>query len=124
MQTRNRTRSYAHIRALYACKRSQISEIQSRSEAVELWHVMADGGKPRVLVLGGKMREARLSEDFHFVASIRRTGVGFVGRHLVAFLLHNQLVSKLRVADKVPPATGWLNDEHKVSSRVMNIAAS
>ena len=41
--------------------------------------------------------------------------MGFVGRHLVTFIVKNQLASKVRVADKVPPATAWLNEEHKVS---------
>ena len=50
----------------------------------------------------------------HYI--IRSAGVGFVGRHLVTYLVKNQLVSKVRVADKVQPATGWLNDEHKVRS--------
>lgn len=43
-------------------------------------------------------------------------GVGFVGRHLTTFLVTNQLCSKVRVVDKVPPATAWLNEEHKVSA--------
>ena len=42
-------------------------------------------------------------------------GVGFVGRHLTAFLINQKLASKVRVVDKVPPATGWLNAEHAVS---------
>lgn len=41
-------------------------------------------------------------------------GVGFIGRNLVQYLVENQLASKIRVADKVPPSTGWLNDRHKV----------
>ncbi|XP_003388585.1 PREDICTED: uncharacterized protein LOC100639369 [Amphimedon queenslandica] len=49
-------------------------------------------GKPRVLVTGG---------------------VGFVGRNFVQFLVENNLASKIRVIDKVPPSTGWLNDKHK-----------
>ncbi|XP_043270051.1 uncharacterized protein YbjS [Venturia canescens] len=47
-----------------------------------------NGRKPSVIVLGG---------------------CGFVGRHLVAYLVENQLVSSLRVVDKVPPQTAWLN---------------
>uniref|UniRef100_A0A8W8P4F6 3-beta hydroxysteroid dehydrogenase/isomerase domain-containing protein n=1 Tax=Magallana gigas TaxID=29159 RepID=A0A8W8P4F6_MAGGI len=50
-------------------------------------------GKPRVLVLGG---------------------TGFIGRNLVTYLVQNDLVSKVRVADKVPPALAWLNQKHKV----------
>lgn len=42
-------------------------------------------------------------------------GVGFVGRHLTSFLINQKLASKVRVVDKVPPATGWLNAEHSVS---------
>lgn len=49
-------------------------------------------GKPSVLVLGG---------------------TGFIGRNLVNYLVQNDLVSKVRVADKVPPALAWLNQKHK-----------
>ena len=41
-------------------------------------------------------------------------GTGFVGRHLATYLVSNQLCSKVRVVDKVPPATAWLSQEHKV----------
>lgn len=41
-------------------------------------------------------------------------GVGFIGRNFVQFLVDHSLTSKIRVVDKVPPATGWLNEEHKV----------
>lgn len=30
-------------------------------------------------------------------------GCGFIGRHLVEFLVNNKLASKIRVADKTPP---------------------
>ncbi len=54
---------------------------------------MADSsGKPRVLVLGG---------------------CGFIGRHLVTFLVEGKLASLIRVADKVPPAMAWLNPKHR-----------
>ena len=33
----------------------------------------------------------------------------------MTMLVKDQLASKIRVADKMPPATGWLNDEQKVS---------
>lgn len=36
-----------------------------------------------------------------------------MGRHLVTMLVKEQLASKIRVADKNIPATGWLNDEQK-----------
>ena len=38
-----------------------------------------------------------------------------MGRHLTAFLISQKLAGKVRVVDKVPPATGWLNSEHSVS---------
>lgn len=41
-------------------------------------------------------------------------GTGFIGRHLVDFLLKHNLASKIRVVDKVPPLMGWLNAHHKV----------
>ena len=42
-------------------------------------------------------------------------GVGFVGRHLTCLLVEKGLASHVRVVDKAPPATGWLNSRHKVS---------
>ncbi|XP_033726347.1 uncharacterized protein LOC117315975 isoform X2 [Pecten maximus] len=55
---------------------------------------MADAGgrRARVLLLGG---------------------TGFIGRHLVTHLIKHDLVSKVRVADKVPPQMAWLNSQHK-----------
>ncbi|XP_029644572.1 dTDP-glucose 4,6-dehydratase isoform X3 [Octopus sinensis] len=54
---------------------------------------MADGGRrARVLILGG---------------------TGFIGRNLVSYLVNNELVTKVRVADKVPPQMAWLNSKHK-----------
>lgn len=40
-------------------------------------------------------------------------GCGFVGRHVVAYLLENDLVQKICIADKSPPQTSWLNEKHK-----------
>ncbi|XP_003395101.1 uncharacterized protein LOC100644395 [Bombus terrestris] len=48
--------------------------------------------KPRVIILGG---------------------CGFIGRNLVEYLLDNDLVSFIRVVDKVPPQTAWLNTKHQ-----------
>jgi len=48
--------------------------------------------KPRVLILGG---------------------VGFIGRNLVQYLVENDLVSKIRVADKVLPALAGLSTAQK-----------
>ncbi|XP_031573743.1 uncharacterized protein LOC116307614 [Actinia tenebrosa] len=48
--------------------------------------------KPRVIILGG---------------------LGFVGRNLVCYLVENNLCSKIRAVDKVPPQTAWLNDRQK-----------
>ncbi|XP_055324737.1 uncharacterized protein LOC129579100 [Sitodiplosis mosellana] len=47
--------------------------------------------KPKVLILGG---------------------CGFVGRHLVTYLIKNSLVSHVRVVDKTPPQLAWLNNQH------------
>ena len=52
---------------------------------------------------------------YHVATHTHTTGVGFVGRHLTAYLINQKLASKVRVVDKVPPATGWLNKEHSVS---------
>lgn len=49
-------------------------------------------GKSRVLVLGG---------------------CGFLGRNFVEFLIKNELVSKVRIVDKVPPQIAWLNKYHQ-----------
>ncbi|KAI9094380.1 hypothetical protein DFS34DRAFT_643409 [Phlyctochytrium arcticum] len=40
-------------------------------------------------------------------------GVGFIGRNLVAYLLDNNLVETVRVADKALPATAYLSEQHK-----------
>lgn len=40
-------------------------------------------------------------------------GCGFIGRNLVCHLIENDLVSHVRVVDKVPPQTAWLNSLHK-----------
>jgi len=42
-----------------------------------------------------------------------RAGCGFIGRNLVEYLLDNDLVSYVRVVDKVPPQTAWLNVRHQ-----------
>ncbi|CAG9860171.1 unnamed protein product [Phyllotreta striolata] len=47
--------------------------------------------KPKILVLGG---------------------CGFIGRNFVNYLLKNELVSAVRVVDKVPPQVAWLNETH------------
>ena len=49
-------------------------------------------GKPNVVILGG---------------------LGFIGRNLVTYLVENDLCSKIRAVDKVPPQTAWLNERHK-----------
>jgi len=43
-------------------------------------------------------------------------GVGFVGRHLTTYIVESQLASHVRLVDKAPPATGWLNEKHKVNT--------
>lgn len=42
-------------------------------------------------------------------------GVGFIGRNLCAYLLENNLVDAITVADKVLPATAYLNVKHKAA---------
>ncbi|EDV29666.1 uncharacterized protein TRIADDRAFT_20168, partial [Trichoplax adhaerens] len=42
-------------------------------------------------------------------------GTGFVGRNLATYLIKNDLVSKICLADKVPPEMAWLNDIHKAA---------
>lgn len=40
-------------------------------------------------------------------------GCGFIGRNFVEHLIENDLVSKVRVIDKVAPELAWLNDKQK-----------
>lgn len=40
-------------------------------------------------------------------------GCGFIGRHLVSYLVDNKLVSHVRVVDKVPPPMAWLSKNHQ-----------
>lgn len=40
-------------------------------------------------------------------------GCGFVGRNLVHYLIENELVSFVRIVDKVPPQVAWLNKAHQ-----------
>lgn len=40
-------------------------------------------------------------------------GCGFIGRNLVEYLIENELVSYLRLVDKVPPQVAWLNPKHQ-----------
>ncbi|XP_046982471.1 uncharacterized protein LOC124552236 isoform X1 [Schistocerca americana] len=48
--------------------------------------------KPRFIVLGG---------------------CGFIGRNFVQYLIENDIASEIRVVDKVPPQTAWLNPKHQ-----------
>lgn len=62
--------------------------------------------KPAVLILGG---------------------VGYVGRHLVHYLVQNDLASFIRVADKMLPQTAYLsetfeNDFKKVEFKQANLS--
>jgi len=40
-------------------------------------------------------------------------GVGFIGRNLCSYLIENDLVEQVTVADKVLPATAYLSPKHK-----------
>ncbi|KNC98418.1 NAD-dependent epimerase/dehydratase [Spizellomyces punctatus DAOM BR117] len=40
-------------------------------------------------------------------------GVGFIGRNFIAYIIDNNLVDHVRVADKALPATAYLSDKHK-----------
>lgn len=71
----------------------------------------------RVLVLGGNlkfflfhsMKPCYLS-PLNFPTIL---GCGFIGRHIVKYLVDNNLASVVRVVDKVPPQIAWLNNDHK-----------
>ena len=47
------------------------------------------------------------------IFSILFAGCGFIGRNLVEYLIENDYVSAVRVVDKVPPQTAWLNEKHQ-----------
>lgn len=47
-----------------------------------------------------------------FLFLLQLTGCGFIGRHLVSYLMNNGLVSHLRVVDKKLPILAWLNNQH------------
>lgn len=51
-----------------------------------------DNNKPKLIIFGG---------------------CGFIGRSLVEYLISNDLVSTVRVIDKVPPQIAWLNKQHQ-----------
>jgi len=50
-----------------------------------------------------------------FVFFFTVLGCGFIGRHLVKYLVDNDLVSAVRVVDKVPPQIAWLNEDHRAA---------
>lgn len=43
------------------------------------------------------------------------TGCGFIGRHLLEYLIENNLASEIRVVDKIPSQLAWLNTQHTKS---------
>lgn len=59
----------------------------SQEEKIFADRKMTNGSKPSALILGG---------------------CGFIGRNVVQFLVEQQLCSRIRVADKVLPATAYL----------------
>lgn len=56
--------------------------------------------KPRVLILGG---------------------CGFIGRHLVDYLVSNELAEVIKVVDKTPPQMAWLNQRHTAAFASPNV---
>jgi len=51
-------------------------------------------------------------------------GVGFIGRNLVHFLVHNKLAGRIRVVDKVLPSTAFLGDFGPAFDRVEFVQGS
>jgi len=43
------------------------------------------------------------------------SGAGFIGRNLVDHLIREDLVSEVRVVDKIPPQIAWLSPTHTES---------
>lgn len=66
---------------------------------------------PKVLVLGGKLLKFVIWGIICSVFTV--SGCGFIGRHLVSYLVNNKLASHIRVVDKVPPQMAWLNENHQ-----------
>lgn len=64
--------------------------------------------KPSIIVLGGKYYGSFVQEKSNKTVP----GCGFVGRNFVSFLVCNDLASRIRIVDKVPPQVAWLNEEH------------
>lgn len=56
--------------------------------------------KPKVLILGG---------------------CGFIGRHLVDYLVTNDLAETIKVVDKTPPQMAWLNQRHTAAFDSENV---
>lgn len=46
-------------------------------------------------------------------------GTDFIGRHLVHYLISNQLASHIRVADKMLPQTAYLSKQHEQSFKLI-----
>ncbi|KAH1006004.1 hypothetical protein HUJ04_006890 [Dendroctonus ponderosae] len=40
-------------------------------------------------------------------------GCGFIGRHLITYLVNNDIASSITAVDKVPPQIAWMNEYHK-----------
>lgn len=62
--------------------------------------------------------------SYSYCTALYTAGVGFIGRHLTALLVQEKLASKIRVVDKAPPSTGWLNSQHKVQHTYMCVHAN
>lgn len=67
--------------------------------------------KPKVLILGGKYAKNKRESTGNY-SNLTFAGCGFIGRNLVSYLISNELVSSLRIVDKVPPQVAWLSDNH------------
>ncbi|XP_053695037.1 uncharacterized protein LOC128742637 [Sabethes cyaneus] len=54
-------------------------------------------------------------------------GCGFIGRHLVHYLIVNDLAERIKVVDKTPPQMAWLNPQHAetfASAKVEYVSAN
>ncbi|XP_058171400.1 uncharacterized protein LOC131286463 isoform X1 [Anopheles ziemanni] len=54
-------------------------------------------------------------DEEDLIPSFLLLGCGFIGRHLVDYLVTNDLARRIKVVDKTPPLMAWLNPKHSAA---------
>ena len=96
---------------------NQLKKILQLPEHRQRFIILTDTNGMLLVTMGTSIcysNNLSLSLSLSLSHNLSFKGVGFIGRNLVQFLIDHSLTSKIRVVDKVPPATGWLNEGHKV----------